>query len=48
MPDLGAYVVEVALAYAGSLVLILGLVGLSWWRAVRVRAALARAEKEVR
>lgn len=46
MPDLGDYAVEVGLAYAGSLVLIVVLVAWSWWRAARVRADLARIEEE--
>ncbi|MEJ6402347.1 heme exporter protein CcmD [Yoonia sp. 2307UL14-13] len=45
MPDLGEYAVEVLLAYAGSLALLLAIVGLSWRRYVRVRAALERVEK---
>ena len=45
MPDLGDYAVEVLLAYAGSLALLLAIVGLSWRRYVRVRAALEKVEK---
>ena len=45
MPDLGAYAVEVMAAYAVSIVLVLAIVGLSWRRYVRVRAALAEVEK---
>ena len=45
MPDLGAYAVEVMAAYAVSIVLLLAIVGLSWRRYVRVRAALAEVEK---
>ena len=44
MPDLGTYAVEVLSAYAVSILLLLGIVGLSWRRYVRVRAALERAE----
>ena len=42
MPDLGQYVFEVTLAYAGSLVLIAALVGLSWAQA---RASQRRLEE---
>ncbi|MFT6076440.1 MAG: heme exporter protein D [Yoonia sp.] len=45
MPDLGTYAVEVLLAYAVSIALLMGVVGLSWRRYARVRAALERAEK---
>ena len=45
MPDLGTYAVEVLSAYAVSIVLLLGIVGLSWRRYVRVRAALEEVEK---
>lgn len=44
MPDLGTYAVEVLSAYAVSILLLLGIVGLSWRRYVRVRAALEQAE----
>ncbi|MFT6076275.1 MAG: heme exporter protein D [Yoonia sp.] len=46
MPDLGTYAVEVLLAYAVSIALLMGVVGLSWRRYTRVRAALERAEKD--
>ncbi len=45
MPDLGQYAVEVLSAYAVSVALLLAIVGLSWRRYVRVRAALERVEK---
>ena len=45
MPDLGEYAIEVLLAYAGSIALILAIIGLSWRRYVRVRAALQKVEK---
>ena len=45
MPDLGAYAVEVLSAYAVSLLLLGGLIGLSWRRYIRVRAALEEVEK---
>ncbi|NCO87621.1 MAG: heme exporter protein CcmD [Rhodobacterales bacterium] len=44
MSLLGAYALYVLSAYAVSLVLLAGLVWLSWRRAERVRAALARVE----
>ena len=45
VPDLGTYAVEVLSAYAVSIALLVGVVGLSWRRYVRVRAALEQAEK---
>ncbi len=45
MPDLGQYAVEVLSAYAVSIVLLATIVGLSWRRYVRVRAALEEVEK---
>ena len=44
MPDLGDYAFEVTLAYSGALGLLVALIALSWWRAVRVRRALAEME----
>ncbi|MFQ1700618.1 heme exporter protein CcmD [Loktanella agnita] len=44
MPDLGNYAVEVLSAYAVSIALLAVLIGLSWRRYMRVRAALARVE----
>jgi heme exporter protein D len=44
VPDLGQYASYVLAAYGVSLVLIAGLVGLTWIRARRVRADLARIE----
>lgn len=44
MPDLGEYAVEVATAYAGSLLLLACLVALVVWRGGRVKRALARIE----
>ena len=46
MPDLGAYAVEVTAAYVVTIVLLAAIVGLSWRRYVRVRAALAEVEKD--
>lgn len=45
MPDLGDYAIEVLSAYAVSIVLLVGLVWLSWRRYARVRAALDKVEK---
>ncbi|MEO1639464.1 MAG: heme exporter protein CcmD [Pseudomonadota bacterium] len=46
MPDLGVYAAEVLSAYAVSIVLLAAIVGLSWRRYVRVRAALEEVEKD--
>jgi len=49
MPDLGKYQATVLSAWAVALVLLAGLVGLSLWRAARVRRALeAQERKEAR
>ncbi len=45
MPDLGQYAVEVMSAYVVSIVLLAGIVWLSWRRYTRVRAALEKVEK---
>ncbi|WP_322893559.1 MULTISPECIES: heme exporter protein CcmD [unclassified Yoonia] len=45
MPDLGNYVVEVTAAYIVSIALLAVIVGLSWRRYIRVRAALEQIEK---
>ncbi|MEM8537750.1 MAG: heme exporter protein CcmD [Pseudomonadota bacterium] len=45
MPDLGTYTVEVLSAYAVSIGLLVVIVGTSWRRYVRVRAALEEVEK---
>ncbi|WP_322892127.1 MULTISPECIES: heme exporter protein CcmD [unclassified Yoonia] len=45
MPDLGSYATEVMAAYIGSIVLLVAIVGLSWRRYARVRAALEEVEK---
>ena len=47
MPDLGKYAETVLSAYAVSIVLIIALVGLSLWRAARVRRALAAQEERM-
>lgn len=44
MPDLGAYAVEVTLAYVVSLVLLAGIVGLSVWQSRRMQRRLDEAE----
>lgn len=45
MPDLGTYAVEVLSAYAVSIALLAILIGMSWRRYTRVRAALEKVEK---
>ena len=45
MPDLGEYAVEVLSAYAVTLALLAILIGLSWRRYARVKAALEEVEK---
>lgn len=44
MPDLGEYAVEVLGSYAASVVLIAGVVMLSFWQRERVKRALADVE----
>ncbi len=44
MPDLGKYALEVSLSYAGSLVLLIGLVALSILQSRRARRMLQEAE----
>ena len=44
MPDLGKYAGAVLSAYAISLLLVVGLVAFSFWRARMVKAQLDRAE----
>jgi heme exporter protein D len=48
MPDLGSYAVYVLSAYAVSVVLLVGLVGLSLRGARQARAALERREAEAK
>ena len=48
MPDLGAYAVEVLSAYAVTLALLGGLVGVSVWQARRARARLGEVERRGR
>lgn len=45
MPDLGKYAGAVLSAYGISLLLLAGLIGVSLWRARRVKAQLDRAEQ---
>lgn len=45
MPNLGVYATEVLAAYAVSIALLLVIVGFSWRRYVRMRAALEAVEK---
>lgn len=44
MPDLGQYAVEVMSAYAVSIILLVAIIGISWRRYVKVRAALEEVE----
>jgi heme exporter protein D len=46
MPDLGDYAGAVLGAYASGLVLLSGLVVLSFWQARRAKAALERIERD--
>jgi heme exporter protein D len=45
VPDLGTYAIEVMSAYVVSIALLALIVGLSWRRYAKVRAALEKAEK---
>jgi heme exporter protein D len=47
MPDLGKYTVPVLGSYAATLVLLAAIIGLTLWRAARMRRALAEAEARV-
>ena len=44
MPDLGAYAGAVLSAYAVTLVLLGGLILLTWCRSARIKATLAKIE----
>ena len=44
MPDLGKYTVELLGSYDETMVLIAGLVALSFWQRARVKRALAEVE----
>lgn len=45
IPDLGKYAAEVLSAYGVSLLLLLGITGLSWRRFRRVRAEMEQAQR---
>ncbi len=45
MPDLGAYALEVALAYAGSFVILVVIIGVSVMQAVRAKRLLDETER---
>ncbi len=45
MPDLGAYALEVALAYAGSFVILIVIIGLSVMQARRTKRLLDETER---
>jgi len=45
VPDLGNYAREVLSAYAVSIAFLAALIGLSWRRYAKVRAALKKVEK---
>ena len=45
MPDLGAYTFDVALAYAGSFVILVAIIGLSVMQAVRAKRLLDETER---
>lgn len=44
MPDLGKYAFAVLGAYGATVLLVVGLVGLTLWQAARVKKALAEVE----
>jgi heme exporter protein D len=44
MPDLGKYAVEVLGSYGATFGLLAAIIGLTWWRGLRVRRALAAVE----
>lgn len=48
MPDLGAYAVEVSLAYAGSIAILLILLGVSIAQSKRAARALEEAERRIK
>ncbi|MDK3020497.1 heme exporter protein CcmD [Pseudodonghicola flavimaris] len=48
MPDLGKYADTVLSAYAASILLLIGLVGISLWRGRRVRAEMEETEQRMR
>lgn len=48
MPDLGAYAIEVGLSYAGSILILLVLLGVSVAQSKRAARALSEAESRNR
>lgn len=46
MPDLGKYAVEVLLAYAVTIALVLGLVVVSWRQSAKARKQLEQLEND--
>lgn len=44
IPDLGKYAAEVGAAYAVSIILLAGIVGISWRQSIRQKRALDTAE----
>ena len=48
MPDLGAYALEVSLSYAGSVALLVALLGVSFAQSKRAARALKEAESRAK
>ncbi|EBA03737.1 hypothetical protein RB2150_04538 [Rhodobacterales bacterium HTCC2150] len=46
MPELGKYALDVFMAYGASLVLLIGLIVVSWRKSKAVKAALNKAEAQ--
>jgi len=46
MPELGEYALDVFMAYGASLVLLIGLIVVSWRQSKAVKAALNKAEAQ--
>lgn len=46
MPDLGVYAAEVLAAYGVTLILLAGIIAVSWRRAAQVKRALREAEAD--
>lgn len=44
MPDLGSHATEVTLAYAGSILLLVGIIALSWVQSRRSKRLLEESE----
>ncbi len=47
MPDLGAYAFEVALAYGGSFVILIAIIGLSVLQSMRAKRLLDEIERRI-